>query len=423
VAKLVISAENIGKAYHLGHSDPIGATFRESLVGALKSPLRRLQRLRGTGSADSAFWALRDVSFGVERGEIVGLIGRNGAGKSTLLKVLSRITKPTEGHATLRGRVGSLLEVGTGFHPDLSGRENIFLNGAILGMKRSEIERKFSQIVAFAEIDKFLDTPVKRYSSGMYVRLAFSVAAHLEPEILIVDEVLAVGDAEFQRKCLGRMEELKTSAGRTIFLVSHNLEMIESLCTRAILLDKGGIVYDGNPRDALDRYRGLGGRQNEIAISTTPALRWGGIRNRADLGGLRADADIPLELVFHCGTRKLEKVHLDCELVDASGHRVTHSKSRFVSPGFSIEANASVVFRYTIRSPKLAPGKYFLIIYAYEPKGVLAWVEHIDACDISARAYFGSVDFVDEIKGVTVPEFTVDLDSYEEEAVGLSNRD
>ena len=231
----VILVENLGKRYVIGHQvrhdtlrDALGHGFR-----GLWSSVRG-QRAHGRSSED--FWALRDVSFQVQRGEVVGIIGRNGAGKSTLLKILSRITEPTQGRVELRGRVASLLEVGTGFHPELSGRENIFLNGAILGMSRAEIRRKFDEIVAFAEVEKFLDTPVKHYSSGMYVRLAFAVAAHLEPEILIVDEVLAVGDAQFQEKCLGKMREVSRQDGRTVLLVSHNMSVILSLCQRALLL-------------------------------------------------------------------------------------------------------------------------------------------------------------------------------------------
>ena len=201
---------------------------------------------------------MNDVSFSVQEGEVVGIIGRNGAGKSTLLKILSQITPPTKGQITMRGRVASLLEVGTGFHPELTGRENIFLNGAILGMRREEIRRKFDEIVAFAEVDKFLDTPVKRYSSGMYVRLAFAVAAHLEPEILVVDEVLAVGDAEFQKKCLGKMGEV-AKEGRTVLFVSHNMQAVKLLCSRAILLDSGKCVCDSNTHDAINRYLDVGG--------------------------------------------------------------------------------------------------------------------------------------------------------------------
>ncbi|HEY8504719.1 MAG TPA: ABC transporter ATP-binding protein, partial [Gemmataceae bacterium] len=229
-----IRVENLSKQYRLGET--LGSpyqTLRDALAEAAKAPLRRLFRRDRPGVGGGArghFWALKDVSFEVKPGEVVGVIGRNGAGKSTLLKVLSRITEPTAGRAEIRGRVGSLLEVGTGFHPELTGRENIYLNGSILGMNRREIARKFDEIVAFSEIEKFLDTPVKRYSSGMYVRLAFAVAAHLEPEILIVDEVLAVGDAAFQKKCLGKMQDV-TKDGRTVVFVSHNLGALQHICT------------------------------------------------------------------------------------------------------------------------------------------------------------------------------------------------
>jgi homopolymeric O-antigen transport system ATP-binding protein len=219
--------------------------------------LSKCYRLQGNGGRE--FWALRDVSFQVERGDVVGLIGRNGAGKSTLLKLLSRITEPTSGCARLRGRVASLLEVGTGFHPDLSGRENIFLNGAILGMKRSEIAEKLDEIVSFSEIGAFIDHPVKHYSSGMYVRLAFAVAAHLEPEILVIDEVLAVGDAEFQRKCLGKMQEVSRGHGRTVLFVSHNMAAVQSLCTKGILLVGGKVSCQGDTSTVLQRYMQHGG--------------------------------------------------------------------------------------------------------------------------------------------------------------------
>ena len=220
------------------------------------APWRRLQHLGGRGSAASDFWALRDVSFDVSVGDVIGIVGPNGAGKSTLLKILSRITSPTEGYAELNGRVASLLEVGTGFHPELTGRENVFLNGAILGMLRSEIRRKFDAIVDFSEIGKFIDTPVKHYSSGMYVRLAFSVAAHLEPEILIVDEVLAVGDIHFRNRCLGRIQDLHDQ-GRTVVFVSHDMTSVRQLCNRALMLNGGHIVDDGAPDDVTRRYERL----------------------------------------------------------------------------------------------------------------------------------------------------------------------
>jgi lipopolysaccharide transport system ATP-binding protein len=255
--EIAIRCEGLGKRYRIGQRERYRA-LRDTLTDAMRSPLRLLNRTFGgsrskNGNDASTIWALRDVSFEVKRGEVIGVIGRNGAGKSTLLKILSRITTPTEGMAEIHGRVGSLLEVGTGFHPELTGRENIYLNGSIMGMRKAEIERKFDDIVAFAEVAEFIDTPVKRYSSGMYVRLAFAVAAHLEPEILVVDEVLAVGDAEFQKKCLGKMGDV-ARAGRTVLLVSHNMQAVQSLCRHALLIDAGKITATGDARSVVARY-------------------------------------------------------------------------------------------------------------------------------------------------------------------------
>jgi homopolymeric O-antigen transport system ATP-binding protein len=243
-----IEAVGLSKRYRIGQLQAAYGTLRESVTHVAK-------RLVGAEheSKRREIWALKDVSFALDEGHVLGVIGRNGAGKSTLLKILTRITTPTQGRATIRGRVGSLLEVGTGFHPELTGRENIFLNGSILGMRRREIQRKLPEIVDFSGISSFIDTPVKRYSSGMYVRLAFSVAAHLEPDILLVDEVLAVGDAEFQQRCLGRMEDFSGS-GRTVLFVSHNMQAVNQLCDRAILLDGGTIVRDGDPSDVVTHY-------------------------------------------------------------------------------------------------------------------------------------------------------------------------
>jgi lipopolysaccharide transport system ATP-binding protein len=264
MSDIAIRVKNLSKQYRIGGpsaglrtgQQARYKTIRESLTEALKAPFRRLSSVvRGQSSiiSNEMIWALKDVSFEVKRGEVVGIIGRNGAGKTTLLKVLSRITEPTEGYAEIHGRVGSLLEVGTGFHPELTGRENVYLNGAILGMRRAEIEHKFDEIVAFAEIEKFLDTPVKHYSSGMYVRLAFAVAAHLEPEILLVDEVLAVGDAAFQKKCLGKMGDVARE-GRTVLFVSHNMAAIENLCSRAILLRSGCLWLDDFSASVVSQY-------------------------------------------------------------------------------------------------------------------------------------------------------------------------
>jgi lipopolysaccharide transport system ATP-binding protein len=258
---VIISAKALAKSYMISHEANRGPyrTLSETiprLVNGARHAIRTGLKSRDVKArSQEEFWALRDVSFSVRRGDVVGLIGRNGAGKSTLLKILSRITEPTKGRVVIDGRVASLLEVGTGFHPELTGRENIFLNGAILGMQRAEIRRKFDEIVDFAEVERFLDTPVKRYSSGMYVRLAFAVAAHLEPEILVVDEVLAVGDTEFQKKCLGKMSEI-SGGGRTVLFVSHNLAAIETLCTRAIYLANGRVIQEGTTSDVVATYLG-----------------------------------------------------------------------------------------------------------------------------------------------------------------------
>lgn len=258
MSNIAIQSVDLSKQYHIGTRKKDYHRLGDKIFDVITSPARRFGNLlqgQASGAADlhRKIWALREVSFEIERGEVVGIVGRNGAGKSTLLKVLSRITEPTQGYADIFGRVGSLLEVGTGFHPELTGRENIYLNGAILGMRKAEIQRKFDEIVSFAEIEEFIDTPVKHYSSGMYVRLAFSVAAHLETDILLVDEVLAVGDVAFQRKCLGKMEDV-AQEGRTVLFVSHNMGLIQSLCDRGIFLNDGEIRADGSISEAVDAY-------------------------------------------------------------------------------------------------------------------------------------------------------------------------
>ncbi|MCB9236652.1 MAG: polysaccharide ABC transporter ATP-binding protein [Cyclobacteriaceae bacterium] len=257
MSKTVIQVEHLSKAYRIGAAEKKSDTIAGALWNAIKSPVtnfQQLRNLRALGQDEATvFWALKDINFEVKEGEVLGIIGHNGAGKSTLLKILSRITEPTEGRVTIHGRVSSLLEVGTGFHPDLTGRENIYMNGTILGMRKKEIDAKLEEIIAFSGINKYIDTPVKRYSSGMTVRLAFSVAAHLEPEILIIDEVLAVGDAEFQNKCLGKMEDV-AKLGRTVLFVSHNLGFVSSLCNKGLLLKAGEITFSGGVRDCINKY-------------------------------------------------------------------------------------------------------------------------------------------------------------------------
>jgi lipopolysaccharide transport system ATP-binding protein len=320
----VIRVENLGKRYKIGRPAPMARSWPGAAAHVFASHLRRLRLLSDRGRADEFIWALRDVRFDVQPGEVVGIIGRNGSGKSTLLKILSRIVCPTTGRALIRGRVGSLLEVGTGFHPELTGRENIFLSGAILGMSRAEIRRKFDEIVAFSEIERFLDTPVKRYSSGMYVRLAFAVAAHLDPEILLVDEVLAVGDAAFQKKCLGKMGAVARQ-GRTVLFVSHNTLAIEALCQRALLLETGRLVNVGPAAQVVADYMSamLDKSRTALATGTTRHIRAVRVLNAA---GVETDCfsvgdDIVFEIdLFH--EPPLEWPRVGIGLHNAAGQRL-----------------------------------------------------------------------------------------------------
>jgi lipopolysaccharide transport system ATP-binding protein len=274
VSKAIIQGQNLSKRYRLGLKEKKAETLAGQIANSIKSPWQNLKRLRKLSrfgeEDDSVFWALKDISFEVKEGEVLGIIGKNGAGKSTLLKILSQITEPTSGKIEIRGRVASLLEVGTGFHPELSGRENIYMNGTILGMTRREIDAKLDEIIDFSGVEKFIDTPVKFYSSGMKVRLGFSVAAHLDPEILIIDEVLAVGDFEFQKKCLGKMEDVSRNQGRTVLFVSHQMDAVTRLCSRVLVLKEGQISYEGNSSTAVKKYLGTG--ENEFGAKVVLEL-------------------------------------------------------------------------------------------------------------------------------------------------------
>lgn len=284
MSEIAIRVEGLGKRYRIGSRQASYSSLRESITDIFSAPFRRAARIfrgdaHGAAGLDQDLWALRNISFEVKRGEVVGVVGRNGAGKSTLLKVLSRITEPTEGVGEIHGRVGSLLEVGTGFHPELTGRDNIYLNGAILGMRREEIQRKFDEIIDFAGVERFVDTPVKHYSSGMYLRLAFAVAAHLEPEILLVDEVLAVGDASFQKKCLGKMGEV-ASQGRTVLFVSHSMGAVQNLCQTGLVLATGGVVFHGPVDEAVRNYLSA----DEVDVGVVDLT---GVRTRIGSGDVR----------------------------------------------------------------------------------------------------------------------------------------
>ena len=395
-----------GRYKYTALRDVIGREFR-NFARKAADVVRGRQVVQGDEVEE--FWALRDVSFEVKQGEVLGIIGRNGAGKSTLLKILSRITEPTKGRVVLSGRVASLLEVGTGFHPELTGRENIFLNGAVLGMTQREIRKKFDEIVAFAEVEKFLDTPVKHYSSGMYVRLAFAVAAHLDPEILIVDEVLAVGDAKFHDKCIGKMREVSSGLGRTVLLVSHDITAISALCARAFLLDQGRLVKSGPVNDVLGVYHEKYLSSTEQFGIATPALRWRGIRNRRALDQLRNDDDLVFELSFETGQEPISNLQIDIALFDQNERWVVHCRSRFVRGAISVPANTAFVVSYVLRSPRLAPGHYRMAVYAVSSVEELCWIQYIDACRISAASPFLPGSVLADVRGAIVPDFSVDV--------------
>ena len=409
MSQSAIQLEKIGKRYHIGRKESGDRSLRDAVTDALVSPFRRTARLlggRGTVSADpdQTFWALRDVSLEVKHGEIVGIIGRNGAGKSTLLKILSRITEPTQGHGEIRGRVGSLLEVGTGFHPELTGRENLFLNGAILGMRKAEIERKFDEIVAFAEIDKFIDTPVKHYSSGMYVRLAFAVAAHLEPEILLVDEVLAVGDAAFQMKCLGKMGEV-SRGGRTVVFISHNMAAVENLCDKGILLEEGSVTFSGDIKQTVDRYlQGVNGHTKSVSaevIDLSNAARPPQYRPLLKRLQFFTDQGRPLNGGLRIGGTLKAHIHFELEEpasgLDAClgfdnlfGQRVFTAHSVFEPQQARGERAGQQVFVCEIPSLTLVPGEYKIKIGLNIRGRVRDCVEDATRLTILESDYYGT---------------------------------
>ena len=359
---LAVAVRGLGKAYTIRHDAPRYDTMMDAIVRVVTQPFRRLVK--------ETFWALQDVSFDVKKGEVLGVIGRNGAGKSTLLKILSQITEPTKGGVNLYGRVASLLEVGTGFHPELTGRENIYLNGAILGMRKSEIDRQFDAIVDFAGTEQFLDTPVKRYSSGMYVRLAFAVAAHLEPEILLVDEVLSVGDAEFQKKCLGKMEDVANS-GRTVVFVSHNMAAIRNLCHSAVVMERGRASFRGPSDEAIGRHlsvvhsasgksdlrRHLGRRPGLSPILQGVSLKVNGCESSA--GSMHTGDDIVFEIAYECTEQPLDRMVL--AVSSTFGERV-FTVGTHLCPDFRERFAGCGIARCSLPSVLLAPGEYRVLV-------------------------------------------------------------
>jgi len=368
MSKPIITVENLSKRYVIRHQRSKSDGLRHVIEAAIRAPFRWLSSRREERKRqDEEFWALKDLSFELDQGEALGVIGRNGAGKSTLLKILSRITEPTEGRIHLKGRVASLLEVGTGFHAELTGRENIFLNGAILGMTRVEIKRKFDEIVSFAAVEKFLDTPVKRYSSGMYVRLAFAVAAHLEPEILLVDEVLAVGDAAFQTKCLTKMGDV-AKEGRTVLFVSHNMAAITALCTCAIVIDQGHLVFSGRPQPAVEQYLSRSDGYAGVALSDRKDRRGNGrvrftkvsvLNDRLEpVECVTSGQDISIALEYHLdGPKKLDNAIIQIAFAGALGQPLFACLSRVSHPGTLTLTSGGRVLCHISRLP-LIPGSY-----------------------------------------------------------------
>jgi lipopolysaccharide transport system ATP-binding protein len=425
----IITAHGLGKAYHLGQKLNPNQTFRDALVGAFSSPMKRLKARIGepTGGEDT-FWAIRDISFEVHKGEVLGLIGRNGAGKSTLLKVLSRITEPTEGKAILRGRVASLLEVGTGFHPELTGRENIYLNGAILGMRKAEIDRKFDQIVDFAEVTKFLDTQVKRYSSGMYVRLAFAVAAHLEPEILIVDEVLAVGDASFQKKCLGKMSDV-VKDGRTILFVSHNMDAIAGLCSHTMLVQGGHVTERLTPDEGIKRYLSLSNEGGDLPLKDKP--RWQNKKRPPIFVGLTVTGSSGHKNVTDSGggvTFEIEVANCDdlktgttcgIAVTNDRGHRIAFFHTLYHG-GFTFKGAAHGKLTCTVPSLPLVPATYFIELVMADGYGLIEKVERADRLDVVFADVLGTGKIPNHRQGYVVWPSEWEYSGQMERAVDLA---
>lgn len=379
--KPILEVQNIGKKYRIQHLAGGYLSLRERLSGAFKSNRDRVED----------FWALKDISFTVQPGESLGIIGRNGAGKSTLLKVLSKITPPTTGRVVSRGRIASLLEVGTGFHPELTGRENIFFNGSLLGMKRKEIETKFDEIVDFSGVEKFLDTPLKHYSSGMQLRLAFAVAAFLEPEILIIDEVLAVGDAEFQKKCLGKMEDVSKS-GRTILFVSHNLGAIKNLCNRTIVLNAGTVVVDGDVETAIQRYMNQSDLQRDIVFNKpVGAPLWiesMKINGKAD--DVVIDYGEELEFDIICKSQRSIVGYLGFVISAIDGESILCANNRYVQDRIHLDPNMSITVKCKLGSIPFMDGRYTVALYLGDESKDYHVIENAIQFEVSERDIWGN---------------------------------
>ncbi len=413
MAGTIIEVTDLGKKFTLHHKPQERYT---ALRDVLSNKARGLFKGGSTSATKSDFWALKDLSFNVNEGDRVGIIGRNGAGKSTLLKILSRIVSPTTGNIKIGGRLSSLLEVGTGFHPELSGRENIYLNGAILGMSRTEINAKFDEIVAFAEVEKFLDTPVKRYSSGMYVRLAFAVAAHLEPEILVVDEVLAVGDAEFQRKCLGKMKEV-SEGGRTILFVSHNMAAIQNLCTTAIYLKQGQLVQQGPTDQVISRYLSDAAATARVDLGVRKDRQGNGairfkefiLTNERNEPIAAAQSGSPVVLQFsYEATGPIRDLHVAVGIDDQYGQRITHMSNDVAGIDLSTSNKSGHV---SIRIPKcpLRKGNYAFTLFSRANGEIADYLLNAGTFHVEGGDFFGTGRASDDDQGAFFIEHTFDV--------------
>ncbi len=357
-------------------------------------------------------WALNDIDFDVKKGEIVGIIGRNGAGKSTLLKILSKVTMPTTGDIGINGRLASLLEVGTGFNPELSGRDNIYLNGAILGMTKKEITRKLDEIISFSGVERYIDTPVKRYSSGMYVRLAFSVAAHLDPDILIVDEVLAVGDFEFQKQCIKKMTEVSVQQNRTILFVSHDLKAVSSFCKTGIYMKNGRIAYKGEIGETLKKYTSDKGISTGGTINTdNGSMIFSGIANADELSNLNMGTDIEIITKLEA-LKNLQNIFIDIAIYNEAGDMIIHLKTKYISQALSFTTGSGSSVSINIDKPNLAPGSYLMTLYIYQEginKEVVLWVDDIPLCRINSNNPFFTegANYLEEVRSFIYPKATI----------------
>jgi len=398
MSKAVITVENLSKCYILKHQQREKYTALRDVMAAKAKSIFSADKYKSETKEE--FWALNDVSFEVKEGERIGIIGRNGAGKSTLLKILSRIVTPTKGRITIEGRVASLLEVGTGFHPELSGRENIFLNGSILGMSKSEIQKKFDEIVAFSEVEKFLDTPVKRYSSGMYVRLAFAVAAHLEPEILIVDEVLAVGDAEFQRKCLGKMKDV-SGEGRTVLFVSHNMAAIQNLCNKALLLSGGKVEMTGDTNKVISGYLSTGNSTNTIPVNHRTdrqgdgRLKFTGVsfvdaKNEKPVSEIQCGTDIKIRLHYEKNTPVLRDVAVTMGINDEMEQRICLLSNDITAQKTDLNENSRSYFEIEVKKFPLTPGKYNVALFSSSGGETTDWIQNAFYFDVCSGDFYGT---------------------------------